>query len=76
MKAQELKKLIREEIKTALKEETGKPGLDKNFILKSYKGGVGVLLQKLDPYGGRVHSEMLILKNEIPHVIAFLNKHK
>ena len=74
MKAQELKNLIREEIKNVLKEETVKLGPNKNFILKNYKGGV--LLQKLDSNGGQVHSEMLILKNEIPDVVAFLNKHK
>jgi hypothetical protein len=74
MKASEFKKLIREEVKNVLKEATVKLGPDKNFILKNYKGGV--LLQKLDPNGGQVHSEMLILKNEIPDVIAFLNKNK
>lgn len=74
MKVQELHKLIREEIKTALKEATVKLGPNKNFILKNYKGGV--LLQKLDSNGGQVHSEMLILKNEIPEVIAFLSKNK
>lgn len=74
MKAQELKNLIREEIKNVLKEETVKLGPNKNFILKSYKGGA--LLQKLDSNGGQVHSEMLILKNEIPDVVAFLSKYK
>ena len=74
MKAQELRKLIREEVKKVLKEETVKLGPDKNFILKTHKGGVQ--LQKLDLNGGQVHSEMLILKNEIPDVIAFLSKYK
>ena len=74
MKASEFKKLIREEVKNVLKEATVKLGPDKNFILKNYKGDV--LLQKLDSNGGQVHSEMLILKNEIPDVIAFLSKNK
>jgi hypothetical protein len=73
MKASEFRKLIREEIKNVLKEETIKLGSDKSFILKSDKKGVQ--LTKVDPNDGfRIHSQMYILTSEIPDVIAFLNK--
>jgi hypothetical protein len=75
MKASEFRKLIREEVKNVLKEETIKLGSDKSFILKSDKKGVQ--LTKVDPNDGfRIHSQMYIFKQEIPDVIAFLNKHK
>jgi hypothetical protein len=75
MKASEFRKLIREEIKNVLKEETIKLGSDKSFILKSDKKGVQ--LTKVDPNDGfRIHSQMYIFKQEIPDVIAFLSKNK
>jgi hypothetical protein len=75
MKAQEFKKIIREEVKNVLKEETVKLGSDKSFILKSDKRGVQ--LTKVDPNNGfQVHSQMYIFKQELPDVIAFLTKNK
>lgn len=75
MKKLDLQKLIREEVKNILQEETVKLGPNKNFVLKSDRRGVK--LTKADPNdGGRIHSELYIFKDEIPEVIAFLNKNK
>ena len=75
MKKSELKQIIKEELEKTLDETTVKLGSDKTFILKSDKRGVQ--LTKVDPNSGfQVHSEMYIVKHEIPDVIAFLNKHK
>ncbi len=75
MKASEFRKLIREEVRKMLNEATVKLGPNKTVILKSDKKGVWIT--KLDSNDGyRVHSQMYIFKDEIPDIVAFLNKMK
>lgn len=57
-----------------LNEATVKLGRAKNLKLKSDKNGVDIT--RTDYNDGRISSQIYIFKDEIPDLIAFLNKMK